>query len=374
MPSEYDLERDRRKMVKAAEDASRYYKELNDARRLKESMDETARAAESMNKLINSPGVQKVAKGASDVAAAVTVAGTAVNLVGSLVDAGVKHFLGGKCDVCKGKLDPVVQPGTTTPDNLFWNCTECGSETPYVVGDVHERKYRDSGTFRLIPTNKQIAAKRNRRLILIAALTVLFGLPAISALTSTFQASHPVAPAVDQSTPATNTSVSDSGSGVLPASNNATEAAIVDGGNSSPNNLSQATTADPQMSDGAIPARASASETASATAANNGADAAYFGAHIVPLNESFIQQLHLPENIKGVLVDSVALDSPAKAAGIAPGQLIVSIDGTAVTEPGQVVQILSRHQPGDTLQCVVSNGKEEALIPVNLSVPPPPTE
>jgi S1-C subfamily serine protease len=63
----------------------------------------------------------------------------------------------------------------------------------------------------------------------------------------------------------------------------------------------------------------------------------------------------------GALVTQVAADGPAAKAGIKELDLITKVDGTAVTEPQQVVDALSKHKPGDTVTVTVyrtADGKE----------------
>lgn len=51
----------------------------------------------------------------------------------------------------------------------------------------------------------------------------------------------------------------------------------------------------------------------------------------------------------GVVVVSVAADSPAAAAGLAEGDVIVAINGVDVTTPEEVVAIVGDAQPGDVI-------------------------
>lgn len=62
----------------------------------------------------------------------------------------------------------------------------------------------------------------------------------------------------------------------------------------------------------------------------------------------------------GVIVVSVTADSPAAAAGIAEGDMIVAVDGVAVSTPEEVVAAIGKLQPGDvvTLSVQQENGDE----------------
>ncbi|MEZ4767010.1 MAG: PDZ domain-containing protein [Caldilineales bacterium] len=57
----------------------------------------------------------------------------------------------------------------------------------------------------------------------------------------------------------------------------------------------------------------------------------------------------------GVVVVSVAADSPAAAAGLAEGDLIVAVDGTAVSTPEEVVAAIGKLKPGDVVTLSVQS-------------------
>ena len=62
----------------------------------------------------------------------------------------------------------------------------------------------------------------------------------------------------------------------------------------------------------------------------------------------------LPE-IRGVVVKDIPSDdSPAKAAGIEPGDIIVAIDGKPVEYVGQLQQIIGFRRPGDVVKVEVA--------------------
>jgi len=62
----------------------------------------------------------------------------------------------------------------------------------------------------------------------------------------------------------------------------------------------------------------------------------------------------LPE-IRGVVVKDIPNnDSPAKAAGIEPGDIIVAVDGTPVEYVGQLQQVIGFRKPGDVVKVQVA--------------------
>jgi S1-C subfamily serine protease len=53
--------------------------------------------------------------------------------------------------------------------------------------------------------------------------------------------------------------------------------------------------------------------------------------------------------VPGVVVDNVVSGGPADRAGLAPGDVIVTLDGTRVSTPTAVARVLLRKKPGDAI-------------------------
>lgn len=70
----------------------------------------------------------------------------------------------------------------------------------------------------------------------------------------------------------------------------------------------------------------------------------------------------------GVKLKGTVPRSPAETAGLAEGDVIVAIDGTAMAELRDLMVILSAHAPGDTVEIEIRRGSEAVLIPVELGV------
>lgn len=67
------------------------------------------------------------------------------------------------------------------------------------------------------------------------------------------------------------------------------------------------------------------------------------------------------EDGKGALVASVREDSPARDAGLRAGDVIVSVDGEPVEDPGDVARAVRRREAGPVEIRIVRDGRERAL-------------
>lgn len=68
--------------------------------------------------------------------------------------------------------------------------------------------------------------------------------------------------------------------------------------------------------------------------------------------------------VKGVVVESVVPGSPAAAAGVRTGDVVRSIDGSAIRDGGELLQILAKRQAGDQVKLGVARerGNVEVLV------------
>ena len=72
----------------------------------------------------------------------------------------------------------------------------------------------------------------------------------------------------------------------------------------------------------------------------------------------------------GAFVRSVTSDSPAQRAGIETGDVIVEVDGTAVTRAEEVVGAIRRHAPGDEIAVTIDRDGRERTFAVVLAERP----
>ncbi len=68
----------------------------------------------------------------------------------------------------------------------------------------------------------------------------------------------------------------------------------------------------------------------------------------------------------GVLIDEVIEDSPAEAAGLKAGDVIVEIDGHDIEEPVDVVDEIADYEEGDTIEIVVVRDKSRQTFAVEV--------
>jgi serine protease Do len=85
------------------------------------------------------------------------------------------------------------------------------------------------------------------------------------------------------------------------------------------------------------------------------------GVSIQEVTRELADQFHLPAN-KGALISQVSKDSPAEKAGLKAGDVVVRFNGRAVTDTGQLRNMVASAAPGSKASIVViRNGKEESF-------------
>ena len=73
---------------------------------------------------------------------------------------------------------------------------------------------------------------------------------------------------------------------------------------------------------------------------------------------------------RGALVAEVTSGGPADGAGLRAGDVITSIDGREVTDPDDVAEIVSDHEPGDEVEIELMRDGERRTFTVELSTRP----
>ena len=70
---------------------------------------------------------------------------------------------------------------------------------------------------------------------------------------------------------------------------------------------------------------------------------------------------------KGVPVESVVPESPAAAAGVRPGDVIESLDGSSIGDANKLLQVLAKKQPGDTVKLGLLRDRKSLEVQVVLA-------
>jgi putative serine protease PepD len=72
----------------------------------------------------------------------------------------------------------------------------------------------------------------------------------------------------------------------------------------------------------------------------------------------------------GVEVQAVTPAGPAQRAGLRPGDVVVSVDGHAVSEPGDVTEALDGNEPGDSVSVEVERDGDREQFDITLGTRP----
>lgn len=93
------------------------------------------------------------------------------------------------------------------------------------------------------------------------------------------------------------------------------------------------------------------------------------GVSIREIDETMRAQFDLPESAQGVLVVTVAPDSFAESVGLIPGDLIKEINGTKVSSPVEIGQVLAKVSWGDQVTIKYSRYEEGSSSDFSISQP-----
>ncbi len=100
---------------------------------------------------------------------------------------------------------------------------------------------------------------------------------------------------------------------------------------------------------------------------------AFLGAQVQDLSDDVARQLGLQQP-GGVLVSGVIVGSPADAAGIQQGDIILEYGRTAVQNVAHLRQMLSESSPGDEVRLLVDRGGRQRQVYVILASGPAPAD
>jgi hypothetical protein len=92
----------------------------------------------------------------------------------------------------------------------------------------------------------------------------------------------------------------------------------------------------------------------------------WLGVMLQPLTDEIMSAMDLDKGTTGVLVSDVVDESPADEADVEEGDVIVEIDGTAVTAVDQAVGLVRSHAAGDQVKLVVLRDGQKQVFTVTL--------
>lgn len=79
----------------------------------------------------------------------------------------------------------------------------------------------------------------------------------------------------------------------------------------------------------------------------------YLGVYLQRVTPGLVQALHLPADTKGVLIAEVAPNSPAAAAGLQRGDVVLEAAGQRVDSPESLVTLIRKSKIGTTLSILI---------------------
>lgn len=100
---------------------------------------------------------------------------------------------------------------------------------------------------------------------------------------------------------------------------------------------------------------------------------AYLGAQFQEMTPALAQSFELPSTT-GALVVRVEADSPAQAAGLAPGDAVLSLDGKPLVHFYDLPRQIAQRPPGSRMQLEVWRSGTRRLLQVSLRPQPAPPE
>jgi serine protease Do len=77
-----------------------------------------------------------------------------------------------------------------------------------------------------------------------------------------------------------------------------------------------------------------------------------------------VRALKLPPDLKGVVVSDLVEGGPAEQAGVARGDVIVEVNQTPVTRPGDLTGLVARMKEGDMALLRIRRGPTSAFVAV----------
>jgi serine protease Do len=97
----------------------------------------------------------------------------------------------------------------------------------------------------------------------------------------------------------------------------------------------------------------------------------WMGIGITTVND-FVASLYGLSVNEGVLITSVVQGSPADKAGLKQGDIITAVNGQKITDTGELLNVISSSQIGETVKITYQRGDSQETASVTLAKSPPP--
>ena len=96
----------------------------------------------------------------------------------------------------------------------------------------------------------------------------------------------------------------------------------------------------------------------------------WLGVMLQPLTDELIQAMSLEKGTEGVVIADVVKGSPAEAAGIEKGDVMVEMDGIKIDSADTAVEHVREKAPGDKVKIVLIRGGKKAIVTAELGARP----
>jgi serine protease Do len=112
------------------------------------------------------------------------------------------------------------------------------------------------------------------------------------------------------------------------------------------------------------------SPTRAGTAFQQSAPRGFIGIRWAPLSEDLATQFGVPAG-QGALVAQVSPGGPAEQAQIKPGDIVLQVDGEAITPERSIIDLIGSRPPGSTVMLEVTRDGQKRSVAVILGTRPP---
>ena len=92
----------------------------------------------------------------------------------------------------------------------------------------------------------------------------------------------------------------------------------------------------------------------------------WLGVGIQELDEDMMEALDIEKDVEGVLINEIYEGSPAEAAGLMKGDIILTFDGEKATDIKKLVGMVRDSDPGDTVEVTVLRENSEMMLMATL--------